>query len=173
MDQEAVEKLFPVLDISEAEFTWRATMLKLILYPDKRLNKFCRPVKEFNEELEIQVRQMIVTMYGYGGIGLAANQVGYTNRVIIVAKDPTTYPKTVPLVLINPRLRHRSNKKQTMNEGCLSFPGKTMYRRRAQKIRLIAQNLDGTEFKWQASGLAAQCIQHELDHINGRTFLDK
>lgn len=148
-------------------------MLKLVLYPDKRLRTVCQPVKEFNEELEEQVKLMIETMYGYGGIGLAANQVGYSNRVIIVAKDPTTYPKTVPMVLINPRLLFRSNKKQTLEEGCLSFPGRTNYRRRAQRIRLVAKNPDGTEFKWQASGLAAQCIQHEIDHINGKTFLDK
>lgn len=148
-------------------------MLRIVLHPDKRLHTVCQPVKKFDDELAEQVKLMVETMYGYGGIGLASNQVGYSNRVIIVAKDPTTYPKTVPLVLINPRIQFRSNKKQTLNEGCLSFPGKTTYRRRARTIRLRARNLDGSEFNWKATGLAAQCIQHELDHLNGKTFLDK
>lgn len=151
-------------------------MLKLVLHPDKRLKELCLPVEpdEFNKPaLEKQVAEMIETMYAYAGIGLAANQVGYFNRVIIVAENPNLYPNTKPLVLINPTIVRKSNKKQTMQEGCLSFPGQTNYRRRAKTVRISYQTIDGSVRKWKADLLAAQCIQHELDHLNGKTFLDK
>ncbi len=150
-------------------------MLSIVLHPDKRLKQVCQPVpeEEFGtENLKDQVAQMIETMYAYAGIGLAANQVGYENRVLVVAKDPDKYPNTTPLVMINPVVR-RSNKKQTMKEGCLSFPGVSKYRRRAKSVIVTYRDQEGGENRWKAERLAGQCIQHELDHLNGKTFLDK
>jgi peptide deformylase len=90
-----------------------------------------------------------------------------------VVKDPNKFPNSTPLVLINPRIESRSNKKQTMREGCLSFPAKTRMRRRSSTVRITAYDVNGEKFKWQAKGLAAQCIQHEIDHLNGKTFMDR
>ena len=151
-------------------------LLKLVLDPDPRLKKICRKVEEseFGQpELISQVGRMTETMYAYQGIGLAANQVGFDNRVIIVAKNPERFPNTTPLVMINPVIQSRSNKKQTMREGCLSFPAKTTMRRRSKTVRITAYDLNGEKFNWQAKGLAAQCIQHEIDHINGKTMMDR
>lgn len=149
-------------------------MLDIVRWPDKRLKQACKPVIDFEtDELLEQIKGMVDAMWGYGGIGLAANQVGFDNRVIVVAKEPGSFPKTTPLVLINPVIERRSSKKQTMNEGCLSFAGITKYRRRSKSIGVIARDYRGLEFRWKAEGLAAQCIQHEMDHINGKTFLDK
>lgn len=151
-------------------------MLVITAYPDVRLRELCQPVTEaeFDEpELKDQVEKMIETMYGYGGIGLAANQVGFTNRVMILAESPELFPNCQPIAMINPVIKRKSNKKQTMKEGCLSFPGQSNYRRRARSIRLEYRDVDGVTKTWKAQGLAAQCIQHELDHLNGKTFLDK
>ena len=153
-----------------------AGLLQLVLDPDPRLKKVCSrvPENEFNTpELIAQVGRMTETMYAYQGIGLAANQVGFSNRVIVVAKDPTKFPITTPLALINPVIQDRAKKKQTMREGCLSFPAKTIMRKRSASVRVTAQDVAGNEFKWQAKGLAAQCIQHEIDHLNGKTMMDK
>ena len=151
-------------------------LLQLVLDPDPRLKKVCRKVEIYHfgrAELIAQVGRMTETMYAYQGIGLAANQVGFDNRVIVVAKNPEKFPNTTPLTLINPVIQSRSGKKQTLREGCLSFPGKTKMRRRAASVRIIAYDLKGDKFTWQAKGLAAQCIQHEIDHINGKTMMDK
>tara|TARA_R100001086_G_scaffold184563_1_gene103109 strand:- start:622 stop:1122 length:501 start_codon:yes stop_codon:yes gene_type:complete len=148
-------------------------LLELVTDPDDRLHQVCKPVKEFGTpELIEQVGRMTATMYAYAGVGLAANQVGYDNRVVVVAKNPERFPHTTPLVLINPRIESR-NGAQTMREGCLSFPGRTSMRKRAKTVRITAFDVDGNEFKWQAKKLAAQCIQHEIDHLNGKTFLEK
>lgn len=151
-------------------------LLQLVLEPDPRLHRACKKVEitEFGTpELIAQVGRMTETMYAYQGIGLAANQVGFNNRVIVVAKNPEKFPNTTPLTLINPVIQTRSDKKQTLREGCLSFPGKTTMRRRSKDVRLIAYDLSGNKFSWKAKGLAAQCIQHEIDHINGKTMMDR
>jgi len=151
-------------------------LLQLVLEPDPRLHKVCRKVEntEFGTpELIAQVGRMTETMYAYQGIGLAANQVGFNNRVIIIAKNPEKFPNTTPIALINPVIQTRAKKKQTMREGCLSFPGQTTMRRRAASVRLIAYDLSGNKFSWKAKGLAAQCIQHEIDHINGKTMMER
>ena len=156
-------------------FGVREGLLQLVLEPDPRLHKVCKRVKidEFGTpELITQVGRMTEVMYAYQGIGVAANQVGFDNRVIVVAKNPECFPNTSPLTLINPVIQTRSNKKQTIREGCLSFPSKTIMRRRSVSIRLIAYDLSGNKFSWQARGLAAQCIQHEVDHLNGKTMFD-
>ncbi len=151
-------------------------MLELVTWPDKRLKTACKlvPDSEFGEEkLRKQVGDMIYTMLANNGIGLAANQVGFDNRVIIVAKSPDGAIAGLPLVMINPKVTSKSSGKQTMREGCLSFPGQTSIRRRAKRVTLKAQNVDGGTFTWQATGLQAQCIQHEICHLNGKTMFDK
>jgi len=152
------------------------SLLQLVLDPDPRLRQLCPKVADEDfgtPELIAQVGRMTETMYAYQGIGLAANQVGFNNRVIVVAKNPEKFPNTTPLTLINPVIQTRGNKKQTLREGCLSFPKRTTMRRRASTVRIKAFDIYGKEFNWQAKGLAAQCIQHEIDHINGKTMFDR
>lgn len=151
-------------------------MLELVIWPDKRLKKACKlvPNDDFaGEKLRKQIGDMIYTMLANNGIGLAANQVGFDNRVIIVARNPDGAMGGLPLVMINPKVTSKSSGKQTMREGCLSFPDQTIIRRRAKRVTLTARNVDGGTFTWQATDLQAQCIQHEIDHLNGKTFLDK
>ena len=151
-----------------------AALLEIVKYPDPRLREVCKPVEEFEtEELLSQIKGMVEAMWIYGGIGIAANQVGYDNRVIVVAREPSSMPNTTPLVLINPVMRERSSGKQTINEGCLSFPSKTNRRTRSKNCRVVAYNFEGERFTWKFRGLASQVIQHEMDHLNGKTFLDK
>ncbi len=151
-------------------------MLELVTWPDKRLKTACKAVAEEQfgtEELHKQCADMIYLMIAENGIGLAANQVGFTNRVIIVARNPDGEAVGLPLVMINPKVTSKSVGKQVMREGCLSFPGQTAIRRRAKRVTLTAQKVDGFMYTWQATGLQAQCIQHEIDHLNGKTFLDR
>lgn len=149
--------------------------LEIVLWPDERLKTKCSPVLECqfgSFELRQQLVDMIFTMYANNGIGLAANQVGFSNRVIIISKNPTK-ELSLPLVLINPMITKRSDKTQTITEGCLSFPDKTNPRRRPKKITVKAKNFEGNEFTWKSQYLQAQCIQHEIDHINGKNFLER
>ena len=159
----------------DSETITDTSMLDIVLWPDRRLSKACKPVPDDDfgtQELLNQVGNMIYTMIGNEGIGLAANQVGFENRVLIISKEPES-PNGLPLVCINPKITNRSSTKQTMKEGCLSFPEQTSIRRRSKRVTFKAQDLYGTTFTWTARELQAQCFQHELDHLNGKTFFDK
>ncbi len=151
-------------------------MLELIIWPNKRLRTACKlvPDEDFGtKELQAKVADMIYVMIANNGIGLAANQAGLDDRMIIVARNPDGALNSSPLIMINPKVTSKSSGKQVMREGCLSFPGQTAIRRRAKRVTLKARNLDGSMFTWQATDLQAQCIQHEIDHLNGKTFLDR
>ena len=145
-------------------------MAKLIVLetPDPRLRTKAQPVTVFDAELKRLVADMFETMYEAPGIGLAATQVNVHKQLLVldVSED-----KNEPHVLINPRVVAKDGI-QTYQEGCLSVPGIFADVERANRITVEAQDVDGKPFTIEADGLFAVCIQHEMDHLAGRLFID-
>ena len=144
-------------------------VLPILRYPDARLHKLASPVTVFDDNLKKLVRDMTETMYAAPGVGLAATQVDYHKRLVVmdVSED-----KSKPLVLINPEIIERSGALET-EEGCLSVPGVfDTPTSRSESIRVRALGRDGKPFELEASGLLAICVQHELDHLDGKLFVD-
>ena len=142
---------------------------KLRKYPDPILNTTCKLVDVVDEKIVDQVHKMLDLMYDSGGVGLAANQVGKTNRIIVMdcSEDLDN-----PVCLINPMIKS-SRGEVFLEEGCLSFPGVVVPIQRFEKVKVEFINLGGdTELK-TFEGLDAICVQHEIDHLDGKTFLDK
>ncbi len=144
-------------------------VLPILRYPDPRLHTVARPVEEVDLEVRRLVRDMAETMYAAPGIGLAATQVDVHRRVIVIDASDT---RDQLLVLINPALVWSSNDDQESEEGCLSVPGVYETVTRAAKVRVRALNADGMTFERAAEGLLAVCIQHEMDHLEGRVFVE-
>ncbi len=143
-------------------------LLDILHFPDKRLRRQARPVEEVNEDIRQLVRDMFETMYDAPGIGLAAIQVNVPQRVIVV---DVSEDKSRPLVLINPEITNLGGV-ESMDEGCLSVPGVFEKVERADRITVKALNSQGVEFATDADGLLAVCIQHEIDHLDGKLFID-
>lgn len=141
-------------------------MLPIVKYPNQFLSQVCAPVLLFNTDLKELCEDMHITMKSAGGIGLAANQVGRTLRVLVVNIADTPY------TLVNPVITYEEGK-QEMKEGCLSFPGLRVRVTRAQQIKVDFQDELGNNQHIDAEGLLSICIQHEVDHLNGITFIDK
>jgi len=143
------------------------------IYPDEVLKKRAERVEEFNSELKELVGDMFDTMYKKGGVGLAANQVGVLKRVFILdlnsGKEAQGKEK---LVFVNPEIIY-SEGEVIAEEGCLSLPGLWKKVKRASKVVIKAQDLEGREFQMEAEGLLARALQHELDHLNGVVFIDR
>ncbi len=144
------------------------SQLNILQYPDPRLRTIAAPVDQVNDEIRCLVGDMLKTMYQAPGIGLAATQVDVHVRVIVIDISPE---KDQPLVLINPELLESSGQEVT-EEGCLSLPG--IYEKvcRAEHIKITALGVGGKPFNLQADGLLAVCIQHEMDHLLGKVFVD-
>jgi peptide deformylase len=141
----------------------------ILLYPDPGLLRPTRPVSEVDDRVRRLVEDMVATMHAAPGIGLAANQVGETDRVCVV--DLTAgEDESQLLVLINPEIQHAEGS-EIDEEGCLSFPGITLDVQRPSRIRVRALNLDAEPFELEADGLFGRCIQHECEHLDGHTFL--
>lgn len=142
--------------------------LEILEFPDPRLRRRAEPVAEVDDELRRLIDAMFETMYQAPGIGLAATQVNVTRRfmVIDVSED-----KTEQLVFINPEILSADGH-QVMEEGCLSVPGIFAEVERAERIRVKALDRDGEPFEMDAAGLLATCIQHEIDHLDGKLFVD-
>lgn len=142
--------------------------LTILHYPDERLRKVAQPVTEVDDGLRQLIDDMFETMYDAPGIGLAATQVDHHIRLIVIDVSDN---KDQPLVFINPEIITRDGIEQ-MDEGCLSVPG--IYERveRAERIRVRALDRQGESFEMDADGLLAVCIQHEIDHLNGKLFVD-
>ncbi len=143
-------------------------LLNILHFPDPRLRTKAKPVTDFNQGLKTLVSDMFETMYEAPGIGLAATQVNIHQRLLVmdVSED-----RSDPKVLINPELIETEGEEE-MDEGCLSVPGFYETVRRAEKIRVRAQNVDGETFEFDSEGLEAVCIQHEMDHLEGKLFVD-
>jgi len=143
-------------------------LLPILQYPDPRLRTPARPVAAITEEIRKLAADMFETMYHAPGIGLAATQVNVQQRVIVV---DVSRDKDEPMCLVNPEIVDKDGEEE-MEEGCLSVPGVFETVRRAERVRIRYLSLDGEETIIDADGLLAVCIQHEIDHLDGRLFVD-
>ena len=142
--------------------------LAILRYPDPRLYTRATPVQVFDQNLRQLVKDMAETMYSAPGIGLAATQVNVHQRLLIIDLSETHDSLQV---FINPEIIQRDGQQQ-QEEGCLSVPGIYDFVQRAAQIRVRAQDLEGQWFEQQADGLLAVCVQHEIDHLDGKVFVD-
>jgi peptide deformylase len=142
--------------------------LNILRYPDPRLKKHAAVVKSVDERVRKLVRDMAETMYAAPGVGLAATQVDVHQRIIVIDITPTMDDLRV---FINPEIVERHGV-STLEEGCLSVPGIYDRVERAERIKLRALDADGALFELEADGLLAVCIQHEIDHLEGKMFVD-
>ncbi len=142
--------------------------LDILTFPDSRLRKKALPVDRVDDAIRRLIDDMLETMYAAPGIGLAATQVNVQRRVVVI--DTSEHHDT-PLCLINPRILALEGKEQ-MDEGCLSVPGFFETVTRAERVSVAALDRDGEPFTLDADGLLAVCIQHEIDHLDGKLFVD-
>lgn len=144
------------------------SLLTILEFPDARLRTKAKPVSAVDDALRQLADSMLETMYAANGIGLAATQVNVHQRMLVI---DISEERNQPLVLINPEILAR-NGLEEMEEGCLSVPGAYEKVQRAQQIRFRALSLQGEHFEMDAEGLLAVCIQHEIDHLDGKLFVD-
>jgi len=144
------------------------TTLDILHFPDPRLRNVARPVDRVDDSIRQLVDDMLETMYAAPGIGLAATQVNVDKRVIVI---DISEEKDHPLCLINPEILGLEGVEE-MEEGCLSVPGVYETVQRAYEIRVRALDRDGQPFELETDSLLAVCIQHEIDHLDGKLFVD-
>ncbi|MDB5747034.1 MAG: peptide deformylase [Massilia sp.] len=144
-------------------------LLKILRYPDPRLHKIAQPVTEFGERLATLVADMAATMYDAPGVGLAATQVDVHERVVVIDTSETNDEL---LVFVNPEITWASDEKQVYDEGCLSVPGIYDGVERPARVKVRAQDVKGAFFERECEGLLAVCIQHEMDHLMGKVFVE-
>jgi peptide deformylase len=144
------------------------TTLNILRYPDARLHKLAEPIKVFDEALKRLVADMAETMYAAPGIGLAASQVDVHKQIIVV---DVSERRDSLVVLVNPEIVESSGVSD-IEEGCLSVPGIYETLERAERIKVRAFDQNGNAFMLQAQGLLAVCIQHEMDHLKGKVFVE-
>ena len=144
----------------------------ILIHPDPRLKKPCALVPEVTDEVRALGRDLLETMYHAPGIGLAAPQVGVNLRVIVMdcVKDPEVVAR--PMVLVNPEVVWRSEDLNTYDEGCLSIPDIYYEIDRPAKVRVRWMDLDAALQEEEFEGLWATCVQHEIDHLDGKLFID-
>jgi peptide deformylase len=143
--------------------------LTILRYPDPRLKTVAKPVTHVDERISMLVSDMIETMYAADGIGLAATQVDVHEQVIVMDTSDT---RTEPRVLINPELLSMSDEQVVGEEGCLSVPAIFDKVPRAVRIRVRALDREGRLVEFDADELLSKCIQHEMDHLRGKVFVD-
>jgi len=144
-------------------------LLPILQYPDARLHKVAKPVQVVDDRIRQLVRDMAETMYAAPGVGLAATQVDVHERVVVI--DVSEESNDL-LVLINPEITWKSDETQVYEEGCLSVPGVYDEVKRAARIHVKALNEQGEAFEFDADGLLSVCVQHELDHLMGKVFVE-
>jgi peptide deformylase len=143
-------------------------ILEVLRFPDPRLRTVAKPVEKVDAKIKQFVANMFDTMKEENGIGLAATQVNEHKRIVVI---DVSEDHTDPLILINPEITERSGS-TISEEGCLSVPNNYAKVERAEQVTVKALNLEGEEFTREADGLLAICIQHELDHLVGKLFVD-
>lgn len=143
-------------------------ILDILRFPDPRLRNKAKRIDQVDAALQRLVDDMLETMYQAPGIGLAATQVNVAKRVVVM---DLSEEKDQPLVLINPEIIERDGSDE-YEEGCLSVPGIYETVKRAERIRIKAQDREGNPFEMDAEALLAICIQHEIDHLDGKLFVD-
>jgi peptide deformylase len=144
-------------------------ILNILRYPDPRLHKIAKPVTEFGARLDKLVADMAETMYDAPGVGLAASQVDVHERLVVI---DITETKDELRVFINPEITWASEEKQVYDEGCLSVPGIYDGVERPARVKVRALDQKGEPFELEADGLLAVCIQHEMDHLMGKVFVE-
>ena len=142
--------------------------IELLQFPDERLRRVSEPVENFDEELKLLSKEMLKIMYQSNGIGLAAPQVNKTVRIIVL---DVSEKRNDPMVFVNPRLEKVVGSVDS-SEGCLSVPEIRTTVQRHKKIELFAQSIEGRDIRMEADDLLSICIQHEIDHLNGKLFID-
>jgi peptide deformylase len=143
-------------------------LLPILHFPDPRLHTVAKPVAEVTGEIRQLVSDMAETMYAAPGIGLAATQVNVHQRIVVI---DISEDKSGLMAFINPEILEKSGE-QICEEGCLSVPGIYEKVTRAAKVRVRALNAKGEPFELEAEGLLAVCIQHEIDHLDGKVFVE-
>lgn len=143
-------------------------VLTILRYPDPRLHQVAAPVSEFDDALRRLVQDMAETMYAAPGIGLAATQVDVHRRVIVI---DVSEDKSALQVFVNPEIVASSDDRKVYEEGCLSVPGVYDEVERPDRVTVRAFDAHGVPFTLEADGLLAVCLQHEIDHLNGRVFV--
>ena len=144
-------------------------LLPILNYPDPRLHKVAKPVAQVDQRIQTLVDDMLETMYDAKGVGLAATQVDVHERIVVI---DTSEERNDPRVLINPEITWRSTEMIVWEEGCLSVP--TIYDKveRHAQVRVLALNRDGQSYEFHADELLGVCVQHELDHLLGKVFVE-
>ena len=144
-------------------------VLKVLIFPDQRLRTVAKEVLDINEEVRTLSNDLLETMYEGNGIGLSATQVNIHKRILVV---DVSEEKDSPMIFINPSVEVLGQEEKIYGEGCLSVPGFFEDVSRPDKIKITALNLDGEEFSIEAEGLLAVAVQHEMDHLDGKIFVD-
>ena len=147
------------------------SLRSILIHPDSRLRKKCELVKDFDSKLENLTQDMLETMYDAPGIGLAAPQIGVMSQVFVMdcaIKDE----KPNPLILINPSILWHSEETSVHSEGCLSIPEQYEEVTRPKSVKVSFQNVKGVVSEMLFEGMEATCSQHEIDHLNGKLFID-
>lgn len=149
------------------------TLLNILIHPDPRLKKVAEPILKVTSEIGKLAEDMLATMYDAPGIGLAAPQVSEPRRLFVmdcVRREDEGTPR--PMVLINPEITWSSEEMNTYEEGCLSIPEQYGDVERPERVRARWMGLDGKMHEEEFDGIWATCVQHELDHLNGKLFID-
>ncbi|WP_170584905.1 peptide deformylase [Ruegeria arenilitoris] len=144
----------------------------ILIHPDPRLKKVCAPVDDLSDELRALADDMLETMYDAPGIGLAAPQIGVLERLIVLdcVKEEGATPR--PLVMFNPEIISASDETSVYEEGCLSIPDQFAEVTRPAEVEVAWMDQDGKAQRETFDGLWATCVQHEIDHLNGKLFID-
>jgi peptide deformylase len=144
-------------------------LLPVLCYPDPRLHKVAKPVAQVDARIKKIVADMADTMYDAPGVGLAATQVDVHERIVVI---DVSDDQNELMVFINPEIIWASTEKKSWREGCLSVPDYYDEVERPSEIRVKALDVEGKEFELDADGLLAVCLQHELDHLQGKVFVE-
>ena len=145
---------------------------EILLHPDPRLKKVATPVDDIGPDLRRLADDMLETMYDAPGIGLAAPQIGVMQRILVMDCVKEEGAPARPMVLVNPAVTWESEALNTYEEGCLSIPEQYGDVERPAEVRVTWTDLDGNPQEEQFDGLWATCVQHEIDHLNGKLFID-
>ncbi|MEH3085633.1 MAG: peptide deformylase [Xylophilus ampelinus] len=144
------------------------SVLSILRYPDPKLHTVARPVEAVDDGVRALVDDMLETMYDASGIGLAATQVDVHRRVVVI---DVSEERNRPMVLVNPEVTWASAERVVGEEGCLSVPGVYDGVERAAQVKVRALDRDGKPYEFDADGLLAVCVQHEIDHLDGKVFV--
>ena len=147
-------------------------LLPILIHPDPRLKKVCDPVPDITDEVRALAHDMLATMYDAPGIGLAAPQVGVTQRLLVADAVKEGQGEPRPLIMINPEIVAKSDELSTYDEGCLSIPEQYAEVERPAEVTLEWFDVNGKPHREDFGGLWATCLQHEVDHLNGVLFID-